>query len=141
MSSSTATPAAEGAKTAVDEKSQSEEKNSEGKNAKLIICPFCPSKIFQPGASTWVEKEFEMHLISATKDNPSLQMEMVKEFWSVSDQFGFENIGVSKPIAGDARAAEYRYLICADCDKGPLGINFNSDPNVYYIANNRIRHA
>ncbi|PVU89794.1 hypothetical protein BB561_005159 [Smittium simulii] len=37
-------------------------------------------------------------------------------YWSVSDVFNFENVGLSKPAEGNLR-----FLICADCECGPLG--------------------
>ncbi|PVZ97687.1 hypothetical protein BB558_006353 [Smittium angustum] len=39
-------------------------------------------------------------------------------YWSVSDVFSFENIGISKPVNGGIQ-----YLICAECECGPLGFH------------------
>ncbi|OLY78108.1 putative guanine nucleotide exchange factor MSS4-like protein [Smittium mucronatum] len=49
-------------------------------------------------------------------------------FWCVSDVFKFENIGMSKPVEGDLR-----YLICADCDCGPLGYHDPKSVQVQYL--------
>ena len=45
----------------------------------------------------------------------------------------FENIGFSKPADG------LKYLLCADCDLGPLGFQ-DVGSNTFYIAANRVRY-
>ncbi|CAY68572.1 uncharacterized protein PAS_FragB_0076 [Komagataella phaffii GS115] len=55
------------------------------------------------------------------------------KFYQVNDMWTFDNIGVSKPTSmddefsitidgGSVPVHIERYLTCADCDKGPIGI-------------------
>lgn len=49
-----------------------------------------------------------------------LETESFKEFWLIDDMFTFENIGFSNTVG------DFKYLICADCDMGPVN---------YFVAN------
>ncbi|OMJ27482.1 Guanine nucleotide exchange factor MSS4 [Smittium culicis] len=53
-------------------------------------------------------------------------------YWCVSDVFKFENIGMSKPVDGNLR-----YLICADCDCGPLGYHDPNSVEVQYLKQDK----
>lgn len=44
-----------------------------------------------------------------------LETQSFIEYWIIDDMFTFENIGFSNPVG------DYKYLICADCDMGPIG--------------------
>jgi hypothetical protein len=60
------------------------------------------------------------------------------KFFKLTSQMDFENIGVRRPIAGEP----FRYLTCADCDMGPVGITYDEDKNkVFYIAHDRVLYA
>jgi len=61
-------------------------------------------------------------------------VETLDDHWIVADQFDFENVGVSRPVTSNG---SYRYLLCADCDLGPIGIRYDSDPN-FYVFHNRV---
>ena len=59
-------------------------------------------------------------------------------FWS-ANQWAYDNIGVSKPPSVDAR---HRFLTCADCDRGPLGVCFPKDePEQLYLAADRVKYT
>ena len=61
--------------------------------------------------------------------------------WLVTDRFAFENVGVTKPVSlGGDNGGGYRLLVCADCDRGPLGIVFDSEPSVYYVTDSRVKY-
>lgn len=47
----------------------------------------------------------------------------------------FENVGVTKSVD-----PAYRYLSCASCDRGPIGINFLAEPTKFYVAHERVRY-
>ena len=59
--------------------------------------------------------------------------EQISEFWSVKDMMAFENVGFSKDTADGKK-----FLICADCEVGPLGFHDTTrSEKVYYIAVSR----
>lgn len=60
-----------------------------------------------------------------------LECEELNEFWMVKDIYFFENIGFTKTVN------EKKYLICADCEQGPIGY-FDKNQNKSYIASSRV---
>lgn len=62
-----------------------------------------------------------------------LETEVFKDFWVVDDMFTFENIGFSNTVG------DFKYLICADCDMGPIGYHIISTKK-NYIALIRVKH-
>ena len=59
----------------------------------------------------------------------------VELFWVVADKFHFENVGFTKTVNG-----EEKYLICADCEVGPIGWTNLTQPESY-IAAERVQYA
>lgn len=55
--------------------------------------------------------------------------------WLVEDMFHFENIGFSKTVDS------LQYLICADCEIGPIGWRDTTDNNKFYVACERVKYA
>ena len=62
-----------------------------------------------------------------------LESEIYKDYWKVDDMFNFENIGFSNTIGN------YKYLICADCEMGPIGYHDLSTKR-NYVALGRVKH-
>ena len=60
--------------------------------------------------------------------------ESLVNFWHVTDMFHFENIGFSKKVGN------VQYLICADCEKGPIGWHDKTDRTKSFIALSRVQH-
>ena len=56
-------------------------------------------------------------------------------FWTVDDMFTFENVGFSKDVG------DIKYLICADCEVGPLGWHDIKDKKSFLVALDRIKSA
>lgn len=54
--------------------------------------------------------------------------------WLVDDMFSFENVGFTKDVG------RIKYLICADCEIGPIGWHCLDDKKKYYIALDRVNH-
>lgn len=72
--------------------------------------------------------------LESIKNEDNGTLEEPEFFWTVSDMMAFENIGFSKNKEG------IKYLICADCEVGPLGYHDTSErPLKYYIAIERCR--
>lgn len=116
-----------------------------GTNAHCIICKVCGSIILRPEASVQVEKEIFLHSMKRLRPSDP-NGEVVSSFWFVNDRYKFENVGVSKPITGhDGQNQnmvcdpESRYLVCADCDKGPIG-SVNLKKNEFYVACDRVAY-
>ncbi|PVV02384.1 hypothetical protein BB560_003159 [Smittium megazygosporum] len=62
---------------------------------------------------------------SAQRNSTSGQSKAFSGFyWCVDDVFKFENIGLSKPAAHSLR-----FLICAECEYGPLGFHLPPTPS------------
>ena len=106
-------------------------------NSRKIVCPFCKkSVILLPGAATYVQKDIFLAYANAAAPTDG---EVYSHFFKVTDKMSFENIGVRRSTGpGDA----FRYLTCADCDMGPLGITFDADRNqVFYVAHRRVKYV
>ena len=63
-----------------------------------------------------------------------METDSLDAFWLVKDMFTFENIGFSNAVDGT------KYLICADCEQGPVGWCLDSDRNTLYVAHDRIKY-
>lgn len=57
-------------------------------------------------------------------------------FWLVEDMFLFENVGFSKTV--DQRV---KYLICADCERGPIGWHSIENRNEYFVSAERVVYS
>ncbi|KAI6651738.1 Guanine nucleotide exchange factor MSS4 [Oopsacas minuta] len=108
-------------------------------NALWIVCQVCKSKILQPNIGVYVESEAELppllkkeSLNAATQEIP---VEKVTAFWKIKDMFHFENIGVSKTIGNT------KYLLCADCEIGPVGYHLITNPQAFFLAVHRVVYA
>jgi hypothetical protein len=62
------------------------------------------------------------------------ERETLTQFWLVIDMFTFENVGFSKTVNTT------KYLICADCEIGPIGFVNLEDRTKHYIALSRVKH-
>eukprot|EP00461_Guttulinopsis_vulgaris_P007998 UN08048 len=63
---------------------------------------------------------------------------MHKDFFKITSKMDFENIEVKRHSEGD----KFRYLTCADCGSGPLGVTYDADNNrVFYVSHNRTRYG
>ena len=62
------------------------------------------------------------------------ERETLSDFWLVIDMYTFENVGFSKTVNTT------KYLICADCEIGPIGFVNLEDKTKHYIALSRVKH-
>ena len=60
--------------------------------------------------------------------------EDLKAFWLVTDMFTFDNVGFTNTVDS------IKYLICADCEIGPIGWHNISDKKAFYVAVERVKH-
>jgi len=60
------------------------------------------------------------------------QSDDLSRFWRVSGMFTFENIGFTNQMNG------IKYLLCADCEQGPIGWCLDSDRENLYLSHDRV---
>ena len=70
------------------------------------------------------------------KEDAGIEKETFKQWFVVDDMFEFENIGFTKSVDNDT----IKYLICADCEVGPLGYQCISTKK-NYLAVARVKHT
>eukprot|EP00743_Colponemidia_sp_Colp-15_P002458 GILK01002665.1.p1 GENE.GILK01002665.1~~GILK01002665.1.p1 ORF type:complete len:206 (+),score=43.52 GILK01002665.1:45-620(+) len=102
------------------------------KNSDTISCRKCATKILLPGKSTLIDKEIYLHY---ERNIDGVEGETESQFWLVTNMYKFENIAASKPVAN-----EYKYLICANCEKEPIGVVYLNDDKKFYISKNRVSY-
>ncbi|XP_041834301.1 guanine nucleotide exchange factor MSS4 [Melanotaenia boesemani] len=118
---------------------QTELVSEDGKNSKSVLCQRCGSKVLCPGMAMFAEKE--LFLPSMRKKSGlsttegSVDGDTLTVHWLVNDMFDFENVGFTNDVG------RIKYLICADCEIGPIGWHCLDDKKSYYIALERVNHA
>lgn len=60
--------------------------------------------------------------------------EIVDTFWVVHDMYKFENVGFCKAIG------TLKFLMCADCEIGPVGVHDTREPTGFFVSTDRILH-
>ena len=55
--------------------------------------------------------------------------------WLVEDMFHFENVGFSKKVEN------LQYLICADCEIGPIGWYDVTNKKEFFVACERVKYS
>jgi len=75
-----------------------------------------------------------MRLKSEQSSAASADGETLQDFWLVDNMFAFENVGFSNTVGTT------KYLICADCEIGPIGWHDTSNKTEFFIALDRVRH-
>ena len=60
--------------------------------------------------------------------------ETLRNHWLVDNMFTFENVGFSNTVGG------IKYLICADCEIGPVGWHSIEAKDEFYVALDRVSH-
>ncbi|XP_028262477.1 guanine nucleotide exchange factor MSS4 [Parambassis ranga] len=113
--------------------------SEEGKNIKSVLCRRCGSKVLCPEMAVLTEKEL---FLPAMQKKPGLSStegsvdgDTLTAHWFVDDMFTFENVGFTNNVG------RIKYLICADCEIGPIGWHCLDDKKSFYIALERVNHA
>ena len=119
--------------------------NESGKNSQSVVCQFCDSKVLTPDIATLTR--LNGHFLPAMRQkksiavtagdsqgNEGLEGDALDDFWLVEDMFHFENVGFSKAVNN------VKYLICADCEMGPIGFHDPASPKEFFVALTRIVH-
>ena len=108
----------------------------EKRNAKALVCPRCESKILPAKTGVYVDDiEKDLHVMHKKQEDAGVKKEKFKQFYVVNDMFDFDNIGFTKSVDNDS----IKYLICADCEVGPIGWHCISTKK-NYVALARVKH-
>jgi len=106
------------------------------RNAKGLVCPRCDSKILPSNKGAFKDDmEKELHVIHKKQEDAGILKEKLSQFFVIEDMMEFDNIGFTKSTDNDT----IKYLICADCDVGPIGWHCVSS-KVNYVALARVKH-
>nr|BAN21248.1 conserved hypothetical protein [Riptortus pedestris] len=105
-----------------------------GKNKFTVYCSRCPSKILNSGMASYSETTYNLPQMHHKKDGNPSEGEDITGYWQVADIYTFENLGFSNTVD------KIKYLICADCEIGPIGWHDLSSKQSY-IALSRVKHS
>ena len=61
--------------------------------------------------------------------------ETLLDHWLVPTMHTFENVGFTHNVG------TIKYLTCADCEVGPIGMHDTQDKSAFYVSLARIRHG
>ena len=132
----------------------------DGTNARPLFCRRCGSQFLAAGKARHEEHgATQAHLRrvvnvaggKAKEKQPAKamaeQVEVIASCWRVDDMWDFDNFGQSRPVAGAAASGdgedpitpETVYVVCADCERGPVGVRWRAgDP--YYLAHSLLAY-
>ena len=102
------------------------------RNKWKIICQNCNSLILLESIADYHEEVYDIPLI--TNKVGCENNEKLNKFWLVDNMMKFENIGLTNTVNNR------KYLICADCEIGPLGFQNLDNTNKLFLAIERIKH-
>ncbi|XP_076124019.1 guanine nucleotide exchange factor MSS4 [Alosa pseudoharengus] len=113
--------------------------SEDGKNVKSVLCQRCGSKVLCPGSAQFAERELFLPSMrkktNITQSEGSVDGDTLTDHWVVDDMYTFENVGFTKDVG------RIKYLICADCEIGPIGWHCLDDKKSFYVALERVNHA
>ncbi|KAM6191905.1 guanine nucleotide exchange factor MSS4 [Sarcoramphus papa] len=109
---------------------------AQGRNLKAVLCQRCGSRVLLPGAATFARREL---LLPAMRKKAAAAAgggggDVVREHWLVRDMFSFENVGFTRDVGN------VKFLVCADCEAGPIGWHCLDDKDSFYVALERVAH-
>ncbi|XP_041376348.1 guanine nucleotide exchange factor MSS4-like [Gigantopelta aegis] len=106
-----------------------------GKNKTNIYCQHCPSLVLSINQAKKVETEFVLpHMFKKRVESEPDEGETLRDYWMVEDMFTFDNVGFTNSVG------TIKYLICADCEIGPIGWHDSTNKKRFYIALDRVKH-
>lgn len=98
----------------------------------VAYCMFCPCRILRTSVAAQVERDVTLPPLPS-KEATAGKMES-NAFWMVTDHFSFDNVGFSKETPEGRK-----YLLCADCEKGPIGYVDVSAPKEIFLSCDRVQ--
>ncbi|XP_037535568.1 guanine nucleotide exchange factor MSS4 [Nematolebias whitei] len=113
--------------------------SEDGKNTKSVLCQRCGSKVLCPAMAVLTDKELFLPSMrkksSPSATEGSVDGDTLTSHWLVDDMLTFENVGFTNDVG------RIKYLICADCEIGPIGWHCLDDKKKFYVALDRVNHA
>jgi len=110
-----------------------------GRNVKTVVCQRCASIVLKPLSAVYAHKQIFLPSMRKKADQDQGVSaaavddgQMLAEHWLVADMYTFENIGFSNTVGST------KYLICADCEIGPIGWHDIGVTNKFYISVDRV---
>ncbi|XP_053102452.1 guanine nucleotide exchange factor MSS4 [Hemicordylus capensis] len=110
---------------------------AQGRNRKAVLCQRCGSRVLLPGAAIFARRELflpSMKKKTALVCNSDPDGDVLQNHWLVDDMFSFENVGFTKDVGN------IKFLVCADCEIGPIGWHCLDDKKSFYVALDRVSH-
>ncbi|XP_078276915.1 guanine nucleotide exchange factor MSS4 [Rhinoraja longicauda] len=112
--------------------------SASGTNGKAVVCERCGSRVLSPGTARYRRRELFLpsmrQKVALGTEGSAVAGDMLQEHWFVDDMYTFENIGLTKNVNN------IKYLVCADCEIGPIGWHCLDDKKSFYIALDRVQH-
>ena len=110
---------------------------SDQTNAKVLCCLRCNSKILEKNKGKFCDdQQKDLHVMHKKQEEAGIVKENLSQYFVIDDMFEFENIGFTKSVDNET----IKYLICADCEVGPIGWHCISTKK-NYIALARVKHS
>ncbi|XP_038070102.1 guanine nucleotide exchange factor MSS4-like [Patiria miniata] len=107
--------------------------DKEGMNIKNLACERCKSIVLRPGLANATQKEFFLpHMKVKSANQEPNDGETLQDFWLVKGMYTFENVGFTNTVQN------IKYLICADCEVGPIGCQELQNKDNFYVAVDRV---
>merc|ERR1712168_695367 len=104
------------------------------KNARSVVCQRCQCLVLKPHAASYATKEIFMPHMRKKEGVAFGDGENLHKHWMVKNMMTFENVGFLKNVGTT------KFLICADCEVGPIGWHSTEVKDEFYIALDRVEH-
>jgi len=103
-------------------------------NLKCIHCKRCGSKLVRDAVATLLEDRKISMPSMHKKHEGSDKQEESDTFWMLKNLMEFENVGVTHTVDS------IKYLCCADCEVGPVGLTLVDKNDEYLVAADRVEY-
>ena len=90
---------------------------------KELICKHCPSIVLKPNTGEFLADHKDSLPMSSTEHDRTEFVGWI----NVKDHFDFWNVGFSR----NTRTNTEKYLVCADCERGPFGVQYLDSGKIY----------
>ena len=109
----------------------------QGTNAKAMYCCHCGSQFISPDKAERAEHEqsqAHFQLLANAGDKETIS----PLFWKVPDVWDFDNIAQTRKVMEENDKEKPNvYLLCSDCDKGPVAVRW-AEGEPFYISHSRV---
>jgi hypothetical protein len=106
-----------------------------------IYCSRCDCLILTAFKAKYSHISYDLPLVKKQKSEIIAEStgdyltESIQSYWLINDMLTFENIGFTHAIAN------IKYLLCADCEVGPLGYQDTNNKDELFVACSRVKHS